>query len=143
MAMKKLLATTLLLATIGSISYTADVYAQQFECRAVRGNGTQSWVWRSDSQDYSYRRVRQMCRSSGAAVCNISCRVTGYAPAYGGPAYPGPDGGGQFSCTVMGLRGGHWVGSGPTMDAARWNARHLCRAYGITPCTIQSCVRNY
>jgi hypothetical protein len=105
----------------------------QWTCKAVRANGTQSWVWTSESRDYAWNQVNQMCSASGAIRCNIGCSMaTSDTTSVGG----------SYSCAVHGYYGHLFYGTGPTMSAAHQNALDICRTKGITPCTVDVCVLN-
>jgi hypothetical protein len=76
---KKLVALSLVATCLLATSSLAQ--ASQWTCKAVRGNGAQHWVWTSGSKSYSWHKVRQMCRSSGARHCNVWCHRGSWAKA--------------------------------------------------------------
>jgi hypothetical protein len=107
----------------------------KWTCKAERGNGTQFWVWTAESQNYSWHKVNQMCSASGALKCNIKCKMTAMAD-------PNPSSTSSYSCVVHGLHGHMFYGTGPTMSHAHQNALQTCRANGLTPCSVDTCIRS-
>lgn len=112
----------------------ASVASASWTCSAVRGNAKQQWTWTSDSRNYSWRQVNNMCRNSGAVTCNISC-VNNNQPA---PVVTSSQ---NYYCTVQGLRGHTWKAVDTSLDAANVKAHNYCRTYGIKPCVLVKCGR--